>query len=289
MKTGPVSLPPIDTAQLIADRRDLHQHPELGFEETRTSALVGERLRRLGYAVRTGVARTGVVAARGQGPRCVLLRADMDALPIEEANDVLYRSRHAGRMHACGHDGHVAIGLEVARRLAQLELGGGVKLVFQPAEETSAGAERMIADGVLEHPSVHAAFGLHLWNDIPVGSIGIMPGAIMAAVDHFEITIHGRGGHAAAPHQAVDPVVVAAHTVTALQTVVSRSRNPAEEGVVSVTQVQAGNAFNVIPERATLRGTVRSFGGRFHDEAPALVRRAVEHVAEALCARAELQ
>ncbi|HEU5320464.1 MAG TPA: amidohydrolase [Methylomirabilota bacterium] len=279
----------MDRARLVADRRDLHQYPELGFEEKRTSALVAGRLEQLGYDVRTGVAGTGVVATRGDGPKCVLLRADMDALPIEEANDVPYRSRHAGRMHACGHDGHVAIGLEVARRLADLAPPGGVKLAFQPAEETSAGAQRMIAEGALERPTVHAAFGLHLWNELPVGSIGLMPGPIMAAVDQFEITIRGRGGHAAAPHQAVDPVVVAAHTITALQTVVTRSRNPAEEGVLSVTQVHAGHAFNVIPERAELRGTVRSYGGRFHDEAPALMERTVAHVAGAFGAEAELR
>jgi amidohydrolase len=282
-------LPPVDTAQLVADRRDLHQHPELGFEETRTSALVAERLARLGYAVRTGVAGTGVVAVRGVGRRCVLLRADMDALPIEESSAVPYRSRHPGKMHACGHDGHVAIGLEAARRLARLDLNGGVKLVFQPAEETSAGAERMIAEGTLEQPPVEAAFGLHLWNDLPVGSIGIMPGPIMAAVDQFEITVRGRGGHAAAPHQAVDPVVVAAHVVTALQTVISRSRDPAEEGVVSVTEVRAGHAFNVIADKAELRGTARSFGGKFHGELPALVERTVTHVADAFGAHAELR
>jgi len=165
-------LPPIDRDQLVATRRDLHQHPELGFEEQRTSGLVAERLERLGYAVRTGVGKTGVVALRDGAPdgnsRCVLIRADMDALPVEEANDVPYRSRHPGKMHACGHDGHVAIGLEVARRLHAAFLPGGVKFAFQPAEEISNGAEAMIRDGVLESPAVDAAFGIHLWNDLPV-------------------------------------------------------------------------------------------------------------------------
>ena len=230
------TLPAVDRAQLVATRRDLHQHPELGFEETRTSTLAAERLRSLGYEVKAGVGKTGVVAVRpgaaSDRRRCVLLRADMDALPVEETNDVPYRSRHPGKMHACGHDGHVAIGLEVARRLAAVQLGGTVKLAFQPAEEVSHGAQAMIADGVLDVPTVDAAFGIHLWNDLPAGTIGVMAGPVMASVDEFEITILGRGGHAAAPHQTVDPVLVAAHIVTALQSIVSRRRDPLEEGVV---------------------------------------------------------
>src|SRR5437667_7315208 len=175
-------LPPVDRAQLIATRRDLHQHPELGFEERRTNALVAERLERLGYAVRTGVGKTGVVGLRDGAPsgttRCVLIRAEMDALPVEEANDVPYRSRHAGKMHACGHDGHVAIGLEVARRLHGAFLPGRVKLAFQPAEEISNGAEAMIRDGVLYGPKVAAAFGIHLWNYIQAGYIVQMTGPV---------------------------------------------------------------------------------------------------------------
>src|SRR6266581_7593635 len=236
MNAMTISLPPIDRSGLVATRRDLHQHPELGFEETRTSTLAAERLRSLGYDVKSSVGKTGVVGMRAGGNgRCVLLRADMDALPIEEANDVPYRSRHPGKMHACGHDGHVAIGLEVARRLHAAFLPGGVKFAFQPAEEISNGAEAMIRDGVLESPAVDAAFGIHLWNDLPVGTVALMPGPVMASVDEFEITILGRGGHAAAPHQAIDPVLIAAHVVTGLQSLVSRRRNPFEEGVVSVT------------------------------------------------------
>ena len=285
-------LPPVDRTQLVATRRDLHAHPELGFEERRTGALVAERLRQLGYAVRTGVGRTGVVAVRDGAPaggRCVLIRADMDALPVEEANDVPYRSQHAGRMHACGHDGHVAIGLEVARRLHAAYLPGAVKFAFQPAEEISNGAEAMIGDGVLEGPRVDAAFGIHLWNDLPRGTIALMPGPIMASVDEFEISIVGRGGHAAAPHQAIDPVLIAAHVITGLQSLVSRRRNPFEEGVVSVTQVNAGHAFNVIPGRAELRGTVRTFGGRFFEQAPELVEQTSQGIARALGADAEVR
>jgi len=287
------SLPPIDREGLVATRRDLHQHPELGFEETRTATLAAERLKSLGYDVKSGVGKTGVVAVRPGGPsdghRCVLLRADMDALPVEETNDVPYRSRHAGKMHACGHDGHVAIGLEVARRLAAVRLGGTVKLAFQPAEEISHGAQAMIADGVLDLPKVDAAFGIHLWNDLRVGTVGVMPGPIMASVDEFDITILGRGGHAAAPHQTVDPVLTAAHVVTALQSLVARRRNPLEEGVVSVTQVNAGHAFNVIPGRADLRGTVRTFGGKFWDDAPSLVEETAQGIAAAFGARAEVR
>jgi len=204
------SLSPVDRAALIATRRDIHQHPELGFEETRTAKLITDRLRGLNYQVTPGIGKTGVVGLKKNGGRCVLLRADMDALPVEEANAVPYRSKQPGKMHACGHDGHVAIGLEVARRLAPLELGGSVKFAFQPAEEVSNGAQAMIQDGVLDKPKVDAAFGIHLWNDLPVGTIGIMAGPVMASVDQFEIEILGRGGHAAAPHQTIDPVLVAA-------------------------------------------------------------------------------
>jgi amidohydrolase len=284
-----MNLPPVDEAALVRDRRDLHQHPELGFQETRTATLAAERLQSLGYAVRSGVGRTGVVGVKGDRGRCVLLRADMDALPIEEANDVPYRSRHAGRMHACGHDGHVAIGLEVARRLADATLPGTVKFAFQPAEELSGGAGAMIEDGVLDAPTVDAAFGIHLWNTLPVGTIGIMAGPVMASVDQFEITIVGKGGHAAMPQLTIDPVLVAAHLVTALQSLVSRRRDPFEAGVVSVTQLAAGHAFNIIPERAMLRGTVRTFGGRFFDDAPRLVEDTARGIATAFGAEATVE
>src|SRR5256712_2112144 len=290
-----LTLPPVDRDALVATRRDLHQHPELGFQETRTSTLVAERLQSLGYQVKTGVGQTGVVAVkrvggggggRGQG-KCVMLRPDMDALPVEEANELPYKSTHPGRMHACGHDGHVAIGPEAARRLASLSLPGAVKFAFQPAEEISNGAQAMIRDGVLDAPKVDAAFGIHLWNDLPVGTIGIMPGPVMASVDEFEITILGRGGHAAAPHQTIDPVLIAAHAVTGLQSLVSRRRNPFEEGVVSVTEVHAGRAFNVIPGRADLRGTVRTFGGAVYDEAPRLLEESVRGISCAFCGSPE--
>ena len=267
-------------AELVATRRDLHAHPELAFAEHRTAALVAERLRSLGYEVRTGVGRTGVVGVLSgtagadrtgeRRERTVLLRADMDALPIQEASEVAYRSTFPGAMHACGHDAHVAIGLGVARRLAASRgrWRGTVKLAFQPAEEGGNGAEAMIQDGVLEAPAVDAAFGLHVMNTLPTGTIAATPGAIMGAVDDFTIRITGKGGHAAMPHLAVDPVLAAAHVVTALQSLVSRGTDPFDHLVVSVTQIRAGDAFNVIPESAELRGTVRSMGGRPYDEAP---------------------
>ena len=283
------ALPGIDQDSLIATRRDLHQHPELGNQESRTSTLVAERLQASGYQVTTGVGNTGVVGVRGSGGRCVLLRADMDALPVQEANEVPYKSRHPGKMHACGHDGHVAIGLEVARRLGAATLPGTVKFAFQPAEEISDGAQAMIRAGILDRPKVDAAFGIHLWNDIPAGTIGIMPGPVMASVDEFEITITGRGGHAAAPHQTVDPVLTAAHVITALQSVISRRRDPFEEGVLSVTQVSAGHAFNVIPGTAELRGTIRTFGGRLWEEAPKLVEEITKGVAASFGAAADVR
>jgi amidohydrolase len=192
-------------------------------------------------------------------------------------------------MHACGHDGHVAIGLEVARRLAAVTLPGAVKFAFQPAEELSGGATAMIGDGILGAPPVHAAFGVHVWNELPVGMIGITAGAMMASVDEFDITITGTGGHAAMPHRAIDPVLVAAHVITALQSLVSRRRDPFEEGVVSVTQVAAGHAFNVIPQQATLRGTVRTFGGKFYDDAPQLVEDTARGLARAFGADATIE
>lgn len=281
---------------MIAIRRDLHAHPELRYQETRTAGIAAERLRGLGYEVRTGVARTGVVgllngngSGKGAG-RTVLLRADMDALPITEANSFPYRSQHPGVMHACGHDAHVAIGLTCARRLAATRDAwhGTVKYVFQPAEEGGCGALEMIEEGVLESPQVNAAFGIHVWNDLKVGEIAVGAGPVMASVDEFTVTIRGRGGHAAMPHQASDPIVCAAQVVTALQSLVSRGTDPFEQLVVSVTAIQAGDAFNVIPEEATLRGTVRSMGGSLFDEIPGRFRDLVRGVAAALGCEAKM-
>jgi amidohydrolase len=286
---------PDELADLIEVRRDLHRHPELGYRETRTAGIAAERLRALGYEVRTGVGKTGVIGLfNGDGgdsassARTLLLRADMDALPIEEDTSAAYKSEAPGVMHACGHDGHVAIGLGAARRLAVSPHGwrGTVKYVFQPAEEGGQGALAMIEQGLLENPRVDAAFGLHLWNDLPVGTIAAASGTVMAAVDEFEITIEGRGGHAAMPHLAADPVPCAAQVITSLQSLVSRGVDPFEPLVVSVTSLRAGEAFNVIPERAVLRGTVRTTGGRLADEIPRRFTELVSGVASAMGCRA---
>ncbi len=282
-----------DVREMIDLRRDLHAHPETAFEELRTSALVAERLRALGLDVRTGVGRTGVVAtiAGAKPGRTVLLRADMDALPIHEENAVPYRSTHDGRMHACGHDCHTSILLQLAKRFSQSkgELTGQVKLCFQPAEEQGGGALAMIEDGVLDAPKPDAAFGLHVWQDLDLGKVGVTPGPFMAAVDEFHVTLRGTGAHAAMPHLGVDPVVAAAHVITALQTIASRGINPFLEVVVSVTQVHAGTAFNIIPETAVLNGTVRTFDDGIWNELPGRFETIVRGVAEALGCRAEVR
>lgn len=283
-------LPPIDRDRLVADRRHFHQHPELGYQEERTAAYIADRLERLGYAVRTGVARTGVVGVRqtGKGGRAVLIRADMDALPVTEATDLPFRSTTPGVMHACGHDGHMAVALAVAERLARVSPTGTVKVAFQPAEEGGAGAAAMIRDGVMENPAVDVAIGIHLWSDLPTGTVAITPGPVFASVDNFTIEITGRGGHAAAPHQTVDPIVVAAEIVTALQTIVSRRRDPADPAVVTVTGIHAGTTHNVIPETARLVGTVRTYSADFRDRIPRLVEDLVTGIATAAGASAKV-
>jgi amidohydrolase len=276
----------------VALRRELHQHPELGFHEFNTSRIVAERLRTLGLEVQTGIAGTGVIGLlRGARPgRCVLLRADMDALPIEEENDVPYRSRVAGVMHACGHDGHTAGLLSVAKLLSERrdELAGVVKFCFQPCEESPpGGAKPMIEAGVLEEPHVDACFGLHIWQSLPVGTIGIVPGPAMANSDRFVIKVQGRGGHAAQPHLTVDSVVVASQIVAALQTVVARNASPLKPAVVTVGSLHAGSTFNVIADTAELRGTIRSFDAETRALLPARVEAVARGVAEALGATIE--
>jgi amidohydrolase len=293
MKTATSSFTAADVEEMVATRRDLHAHPELAFEERRTSALVAEKLKAMGLEPRVGVGRTGVVATvRGaRAGRTVLLRADMDALPIQEENSVPYRSQTPGKMHACGHDCHTSILLGVARRLARERdtLTGSVKLCFQPAEETGGGAEAMIKDGVLDGPLPDAAFGVHMWQDLDLGTIGITPGPMMAAVDEFAVTVTGKGAHAAMPHLGVDPVVCLAHVVTALQTITSRNVSPLESVVVSVTQLKAGSAFNIIPESAWLNGTVRVFDPTVWAGLPDRFERIVRGVCEAMGCRAEIR
>jgi amidohydrolase len=281
-----------DLEELTVVRRDLHAHPELAFQEVRTAGIVAERLRSFGLEPRTGVGQTGVLATiRGGKPgKTVLLRADMDALPIQEENAVPYRSQTPGTMHACGHDCHTSILLGVAKRLVREAPGlpGAVTLCFQPAEECGGGATAMIKDGVLASPRPDAAFGLHVWQDLALGKVGVTPGPFMAAVDEFTVTVTGKGAHAAMPHFGIDPVVCMAHMITALQTIASRGVNPLLEVVVSVTQVSAGTAFNIIPETATMNGTVRVFDPELWKELPERFQRIVRGVAEAFGCKAEV-
>lgn len=280
---------------VIADRRDFHEHPELAFQEVRTAGIVADRLRSLGIEdVRTGIAETGVTGLiRGQklGPgRTVLLRADMDALPIHEENEVDYKSRNAGVMHACGHDAHTAMLLAAARLLNDRrdQFSGTVKLLFQPAEELPpGGAKPMIEAGVLEDPKVDAAFGLHIDQDSPVGQISVRPGPAMAAADRFHMVIHGKGGHGAKPHDTIDPIVIGAQIVTALQTLVARAVDPTEEAVVSVCVFKGGDAFNVIPDSAELGGTVRTFNARNRDFLERRIEELTTGIAKAMGAELE--
>lgn len=250
-------------SDIITWRRDFHQHPELGFQEFRTAGLVAEHLQRLGIETSTGIGKTGVVGiieGARPGPT-VLLRFDMDALPVTEETGLPYASQNPGLMHACGHDGHTAIGMGVAQMLVQTreQWPGRVKLLFQPAEEGLGGAAATVRDGVLENPKPDAAFALHLWNQFPLGQLVVQAGPLMAAADRFEITIIGRGGHGAVPEDTIDAVLVGAEVVNALQAIISRNVSPHETAVLTIGSFRAGNAFNVIAERAEMAGTIRTF------------------------------
>ncbi len=279
--------------EMIATRRDLHRHPELGFQEVRTAGIVAQRLTELGLEVQTGIARTGVVGLLEGGRKgpTLMLRFDMDALPIQERNETDYASQVPGVMHACGHDGHVAIGLAVARLLAQERerLAGRVKFVFQPGEEGWGGAEAMIREGVLENPRPDLALGLHLWNDAPVGRVAVTVGPTMSAAEKWRCTLRGRGSHAAQPHLGADPVVAAAYIVTALQTIVARNVSPEAVAVVTVGTVHAGDAFNIIPAEATLSGTIRTYEPEVRERVLARFRAIVEGTAATFETAAELE
>lgn len=265
-------------------RRDFHAHPELGFQEVRTAAIVAEQLNALGIEVSTGVGETGVVGiiAGGQAGPVVLCRVDMDALPIVEQTGAEYASQNQGVMHACGHYGHTAMGLTVARILHKYRqhLHGQVKLVFQPAEEGLGGAERMIADGVLRDPRPDFSLSMHLWNELPVGEYGVTAGPTMAASEIFRILVTGKGAHGAAPQSGNDPVIAVAHMVAALQTVVSRNVPPLESAVVSVTSIHGGTAFNIIPSEVEIQGTIRTYLPQVRE----LVVQRVREIAEGLAA-----
>ncbi len=274
-------------------RRDFHMHPELGFQEVRTAGIVAKELQSLGLEVSTGVGKTGVVAMiEGGKPGPVLmLRADMDALPITEDTGAEYASQNPGVMHACGHDGHTAILLTVARMLNKVkdQLPGSVKLVFQPAEEGMGGAEGMLKDGVMDGPKVDYVLGLHLWNDKPLGWLGIAEGPYMAGADEFKLTLTGKGGHGAMPHTTVDPIVAGAQIVGALQTIVARNVAPIDTAVVSVTTFHGGHAFNVIPQTAEMTGTIRTFRPEVREKTLRRFEEIASGVAQSMGCRAEVQ
>jgi amidohydrolase len=276
----------------VALRRDIHAHPEIGFEETRTAAIVADRLRGLGLAVETQVGRTGVVGLlEGSGPGpTAMIRADMDALPMKELSDTSYASADPRAMHACGHDGHTAIGLMAASLLASRAeaLRGAVKFVFQPAEKTLGGARAMIHDGVLEGPLVDMALGLHLWTGSPVGTVSTKAGPLMAGADTLDIQIKGRGGHAAMPHHTVDSIVVAAHVIAALQTVVSRNVSPLDAAVVSFGQIDGGTAANIIPETVRIGGTIRAFHNDVRLDVVKRIQDVAQGVAQSFGAEADV-
>lgn len=264
-------------------RRDLHAHPELSFQEHRTAGIVAARLVAWGYEVTTGIAGTGVVGTlrRGEGGKRLGIRADMDALPIVEATGLPYASVTPGVMHACGHDGHTTVLLAAARFLAEEgRFDGTLHLIFQPAEEHGGGANRMIAEGLFERFPCDAVFGLHNWPCVGAGHFGCVTGPAMASVDQITITVRGKGGHGAAPHETVDPVVASAHIITALQTVVSRNVDPLDMGVVTVGSIHGGNAPNVVPESVELKLTARAFKPEVRavlkDRIPAIARAQAE-------------
>ncbi len=281
--------------QLVAWRRDFHMHPEIGFHEVRTAGIVADHLRNLGLEVSTGVGKTGVVAIV-EGDRAaptapiVMLRFDMDALPITETTGLPYASLVPGAMHACGHDGHTAIGMGVAQLLVKhrANLPGRVKLVFQPAEEGLGGALAMIADGVLENPAPSASFGMHVWSRLPLNHVVVQEGPLWAGADKVDLIITGRGGHGAMPHETIDAVVIASEIVLAWQTIVSRNVDPAQPAVISVGSFHAGTANNVIAEQAVLNASIRSLNFEMRDFLVQRMRVVAEGICAAHGARAEL-
>jgi amidohydrolase len=276
--------------ELVALRRDFHQHPELAFEEVRTSKIVADYLRNLGLEPRTGIAKTGVTAdivGALPGPT-ILVRADMDALPIKEQTGLDFASSETGKMHACGHDGHTAILLVTAKLLAQraAQLRGTVRVLFQPAEEGPGGAEPMIKEGVME--GVDVALGLHLWLDLPTGHVNFCAGPMLAATDEFDVIIQGVGTHAASPQLGVDPITTACQMVSSAQTFVTRSIGPKQPFVFSVTKFEAGTAYNVIPSEAKFGGTLRTYDESVRAEFKASFRQLCEGIAHAHGAQAEV-
>ncbi len=275
-------------AGIAALRRDIHAHPELCFEEVRTADLVAAKLTEWGIPVHRGLGKTGVVGIvkNGSSTRALGLRADMDALPMQEFNTFAHTSRHAGKMHACGHDGHTAMLLAAAQHLAaQRNFDGTVYLIFQPAEEGGGGAREMITDGLFDKFPMEAVFGMHNWPGAPVGTFSLSPGPVMASSNEFKITVRGKGSHAALPHNGIDPVPIACQMVQAFQTIITRNKKPVDAGVISVTMIHAGEATNVVPDRCELQGTVRTFSVEVLD----MIERRMRQVAEHVCAAHEAQ
>jgi hippurate hydrolase len=295
MKNDALEMLRLFHAELVHIRRDIHAHPELGFEETRTSQVVADKLAAWGIEVHRGIARTGVVGVirgRKDGGRAIGLRADMDCLPLQETGDIPHKSRHAGRMHACGHDGHTTMLLGAARYLAQTRnFDGTVNVIFQPAEEGGGGGRVMVEEGLFRRFPCDAVFAIHNWPGMEAGRIAVRPGPMMAATDELKIRLHGRGGHAALPHLAADPVVMAAHVITALQTIASRNANPVDAVVVSLCSMQTSQlgAFNIIPNHVELVGTVRSFTPAMRELAERRVKEIATSVAQALGGRADVE
>ncbi|MES2423691.1 MAG: M20 aminoacylase family protein [Pseudomonadota bacterium] len=277
-------------AGITALRRDIHAHPELCFEEVRTADLVARQLESWGIEVHRGLGKTGVVGVvrNGTSPRAIGLRADMDALPIQEFNTFSHASKHAGKMHACGHDGHVAMLLAAAQHLAtHRDFDGTVVLIFQPAEEGGGGAREMMNDGLFEKFPVDAVYGMHNWPGLGAGQFALSPGPVMASSNEFKITIRGKGSHAAMPHLGLDPVLVACQMVLAFQTIISRNKKPVDAGVISVTMVHAGEATNVVPDSCELQGTVRTFTLEVLDLIEARMQQVAEHTCAAFGATCE--
>jgi len=271
------------TAELTAIRRDIHSHPELGFEEERTSTIVAQKLKEWGCEVTTGIGKTGVVGTIrvGNNPRAIGLRADMDALPMDELNTFDHRSQHKGRMHACGHDGHTAMLLGAAKYLAATRnFDGTVHLIFQPAEEGRGGAEAMVKDGLFQKFPCEIIFGMHNRPKLDVGKFAIRSGPQMAGGGLFDIHITGKGAHGARPETGIDPVIIATQIISALQSVVSRNVAPLDSAVISVTQMHSGDAYNVIPQEAVLRGTIRAF----RKETMALIKERIETISSGIAA-----
>ena len=267
---------------LVEIRRTIHMHPELGFEEIETSKLVSEWLERFGLQVKRGLAKTGVVGLlESKKPgKTVAVRADMDALPIEEVTQVPYASRIRGKMHACGHDAHVAILLGVAKFFSSIpdQVKGNIKWIFQPAEEGGGGGRVMADEGALENPKVDAIFGAHVFPFLPMGKVGVNERVGMAAADRFTLRIIGKGGHAASPHVARDPILAAGHFITQIHTIVSRNINPLESGVVTIGKVNGGTAFNIIPDEVELLGTVRSLDPQVREELKSRIEQVIQGI-----------